>query len=94
MIGAPLGMTNIGVNAPYSYSKLQELVPHPAAATGQFGNDDITPIIRLAASHKRNLAATAQNTDFVSVAAGRIVNIHIADHCRCWALLPGSERRH
>jgi hypothetical protein len=48
-----------GVNAPHSYSKLQELVPQPTAATGQFGDDDITPVIRLAASHKRNLAISS-----------------------------------
>jgi len=83
-----------GVNSPYSCSKLQELVPHPAAATGQFGGDDIAPVIRLACSHRLNLAAGAQYAERVSVTARGHRNIHIAAHCRCWALLPASERRH
>ena len=65
----------------YSYSKLQELVPDPAVASGQFGDDDITPVIRFAASHKRNLAAGVQHADLVPVAARDIVNVHIAGHC-------------
>jgi len=80
--------------APHVLDGLLYQTDDPAAATGQFGGDDIAPVIRLACSHRLNLAAGAQYAERVSVTARGHRNIHIAAHCRCWALLPASERRH